>query len=95
MPAALADDLRARGKVDLREAFIDGTHAGAKSGALRLESLAVAKQPRSCQWQTAKALLSSSGLGAVRAMKPTSSKRCSRSVREGTARKAHRRPRIR
>ena len=31
--AALAEDLRERGKVDLSEAFIDGTHAGAKRGS--------------------------------------------------------------
>jgi len=29
---ALADDLRERGKLDLREAYIDGSHAGAKKG---------------------------------------------------------------
>ena len=40
MLAALAEDLRQRGKVDLSEAFIDGTHAGAKRGVLRLGSLA-------------------------------------------------------
>jgi hypothetical protein len=39
----------ARGKVDLTEAYIDGTHAGAKRGALMLGSLAAAKRPRS--WQ--------------------------------------------
>jgi hypothetical protein len=31
---ALAEDLHKRGKVDLTEAFIDGSHAGAKKGAL-------------------------------------------------------------
>ncbi len=49
--AALAEDLRQRGKIDLSEAFIDGTHAGAKRGALRLESLDAAKRPRSWPWQ--------------------------------------------
>lgn len=34
--AALARDLADRGKLDLTEAFIDGTHAGAKRGVLRL-----------------------------------------------------------
>jgi transposase len=29
----LAEDLRARGKLDLTECFIDGTHAGATDGA--------------------------------------------------------------
>ena len=33
---ALADDLRERGKLDLREAFIDGTFAPAKKGAVPL-----------------------------------------------------------
>ena len=41
---ALAEDLRERGKVDLTEAFIDGTHACAKRGALRLGSLDAAKR---------------------------------------------------
>jgi transposase len=73
---ALVEDLRQRGKVDLSEAFIDGTHAGAKRGVLRLESLAAAKRPRSWQWQTAMAFLSPSGLRVVSAMKRSlSSKR--------------------
>lgn len=70
---ALVEDLRQRGKVDLSEAFIDGTHAGAKRGVLRLESLAAAKRPRSWQWQTAVAFLSPSGLRVVSAMKRSSS----------------------
>jgi transposase len=70
---ALLEDLRQRGKVDLSEAFIDGTHAGAKRGVLRLESLAAAKRPRSWQWQTVMAFLSPSGLRAVSAMKRGSS----------------------
>ena len=71
--AALAEDLRQRGKVDLTEAFIDGTHAGAKRGVLRLELLAAAKRPRSWPWQTATAFLSPSGLRVVSAMKRSSS----------------------
>ena len=51
--AGLAEDLRDRGKLDLTEAYIDGSHAGAKRGALRLGSLAAARRPRSWQWQTA------------------------------------------
>lgn len=70
---ALAEDLRQRGKLDLTEAFIDGTHAGAKRGALMLGSLAAAKRPRSWQWQTAMAFLSPSGLRVVSAMKRSSS----------------------
>ena len=66
---ALAEDLRDRGKLDLTEAFIDGSHAGAKRGALLLGSLAAAKRPRSWQWRTATAFLSPAGLQVVSAMK--------------------------
>jgi len=69
----LAEDLKKRGKVDLTEAFIDGSHAGAKRGELWLGSLAVAKQPRSWQLQTAMAFLSPAGLRVVSAMKRSSS----------------------
>jgi transposase len=69
----LAEDLRMRGKVDLSEAFIDGTHAGAKRGVLRLELLAAAKRPRSWQWQTAMAFQSPCGLQVVSGMKRSSS----------------------
>jgi transposase len=71
--AALARDLYRRGKVDLTEAFVDGTHAGAKRGALRLETLAAARRPRSWQWQTAMVFLSPSGLRVVSDMKRHSS----------------------
>ncbi len=43
----LAEDLRARGKLDLTEAYVDGSHAGAKRGALLLDELAAARRPRS------------------------------------------------
>jgi transposase len=69
----LAEDLRDRGKLDLTEAFIDGSHAGAKRGALLLESLAAAKRPRSWQWQTALAFLSPSGLKVAHDMSRSSS----------------------
>ena len=69
----LAEDLRDRGKLDLTEAFIDGSHAGAKGGALLLESLGAAKRPRSWQWQTALAFLSPSGLKVVHDMSRSSS----------------------
>ena len=68
----LAEDLKARGKLDLTEAFVDGSHAGAKRGALWLGSLAAAKRPRSWQWQTALVFLSPSGLSVVSAMKRSS-----------------------
>lgn len=70
---ALARDLQQRGKLDLTEAFIDGTHAGAKKGALLLDELDAARRPRSWQWQTAMAFLSPSGLRVVSAMKRSSS----------------------
>jgi hypothetical protein len=50
---ALAEDLRVRGGFDLQEAFIDGTFAPAKRGALASGKPSVAKGPRSWQWQTA------------------------------------------
>jgi hypothetical protein len=39
----LAEELRARGKLDLEEAFIDASFTGAKKGALRLDPPSVAK----------------------------------------------------
>jgi transposase len=71
--AALARDLQEHGKIDLTEAFIDGTHAGAKRGALKLGSLDAAKRPRSWQWQTVMVFLSPCGLRVVSAMKRNSS----------------------
>lgn len=70
---AIAEDLRQRGKVDLTEAFIDGSHAGAKKGDLLLGALSAAKQPRSWRFQTAMVFLSPSGLRVVRDMKRNSS----------------------
>lgn len=61
----LAEDLRTRGKLDLTEAFIDGSHAGAKRGVLLLGTLDAAKRPRSWQWQTAMVFLSPWGLRVV------------------------------
>lgn len=54
----LADDLRERGKLDLREAFIDGTFAPAKKGAVPLVKQSAARAPRSWQWQTLLVFLS-------------------------------------
>jgi len=70
---AIARDLHERGKLDLTEAFIDGTHAGAKRGALMLGKLDAAKRPRSWQWQTATVFLSPSGLRLVSEAKRSSS----------------------
>ncbi len=58
MLRALAEDLRDRGKLDLTEGFIDGTHAGAKKGGLALEKLVAGRPPRSWQSQTAMVFLS-------------------------------------
>jgi len=70
----LAEDLKRRGKLDLTEAYVDGSHAGAKRGVLWLDSLDAAKRPRSWQWQTALVFLSPAGLRVVRDMKRSSSK---------------------
>ena len=70
---ALAEDLLRRGKLDLTECFIDGTHAGAKKGALLLGRLDAAKRPRSWQWQTAMVFLSPLGLRVVSEVKSASS----------------------
>lgn len=69
----LAEDLRSRGKLDLTEAFIDGSHAGAKKGALLLAKLDAAKRPNSWQWRTATVFLSPAGLRVVSAMRSSSS----------------------
>jgi hypothetical protein len=71
---ALAKDLRDRGKLDLTEGFIDGTHAGAKKGGLVWEKLAAGKPPRSWPLQTALVFQSPLGLQVVSAMKSSSSK---------------------
>jgi transposase len=79
MLKALAADLRDRGKFDLSEAFVDGTHAGAKRGALSSEKRVVDLPPRSWQSQTAMVFRSPLGLRVVRAMKRSSSSRRSAS----------------
>ena len=70
---ALAQDLRERGKLDLTEGFIDGTHAGAKKGGLALAKLVAGRPPRSWQSQTALVFLSPLGLQVVSAMRSRSS----------------------
>ena len=69
MLLALADDLRERGKLDLREAFIDGTFASAKKGAVPLVKTNAARAPRSWQWQTLLVFLSPFTWQARRLMK--------------------------
>ena len=64
----LAQDLVARGDLDLAETFIDATFSGAKKGAVLLVQHAAAKGPRSWQLRTAMVFLSPWGLQALRRM---------------------------
>jgi transposase len=66
---ALVADLQARGGIDLSEAYIDGSFASAKKGAVALVQQSAAKGPRSWQLRTAMVFLSPSGLEALRRMK--------------------------
>lgn len=66
---ALVSDMQTRGGIDLSEAFIDGTFAGAKRGAVELVRQSGEKGPRSWQLWTAMAFLSPSGLEVLRHMK--------------------------
>ena len=52
---ALAEDLRIQGRLDVREAFIDGSFAPAKKGDRRLAKQNVARERRSWLWRTAMA----------------------------------------
>jgi len=70
---ALAEDLLARGQLDLSETFIDASFSSAKKGAVQLVQHAAAKGPRSWQLRTAVVFLSPWGLQALRLMKPGSS----------------------
>ena len=54
----LAEDLKERGGLDVRECFIDGTFVAAKKGASGWERPSGAKVRRSWQWQTALVYLS-------------------------------------
>ena len=65
----LAEDLLARGQLDLGETFIDTSFSGAKKGAVLLVQHAAAKGPRSWQLRTAMVFLSPWGLQALRRMK--------------------------
>ena len=55
---ALAEDLEARGDIDLSEAFIDGTFAPARKGGSVSGKPRRAREPRSWQSQTALVFLS-------------------------------------
>ena len=76
----LAQDLVARGDLDLAETFIDATFSGAKKGAVLLVQHAAAKGPRSWQLRSAMVFLSPLGLEALRRMRLGSSKPLSSSV---------------
>jgi transposase len=54
----LVEDLYERGKIDIREAFIDGSFAPAKKGVLLSARQSAAKAPRSWQSQTLLVFLS-------------------------------------
>ena len=77
---ALAEDLRARGKLDLSETFIDASFSSAKKGALLSAQLAAAKAAKSWRSQTAMVFLSPAAWPALRRMKRASWKRPSPSV---------------
>jgi transposase len=72
---ALAEDLYERGGIDISEAFIDGTFAGAKKGALPSERPSGGRAQRSWRSQTALVFLSPPGLQVLRHMRSRSSKR--------------------
>ena len=65
----LAKDLYERGKIDIREAFIDGSFAPAKKGVLLSARQSAAKAPRSWQLQTLLVFLSPLVLKAPPLMK--------------------------
>lgn len=66
---ALAEDLRERGGIDLREAFIDGTFSSAKKGVFMLARRNAGKGPRSWPLQTLMVFQSRYALRALRPMK--------------------------
>ena len=70
----LAEDLRDRGKMDLTEAFIDGSFSKAKKGALLCAMIAAEKAAISWRSQTAMVFLSPCTWPALERMKSASSK---------------------
>jgi transposase len=66
---ALAEDLRARGDLDLSECFIDGTFVVAKKGGGGSARLSGAKARNSWWWQTLMVFLSPPTRTALRRMK--------------------------
>ena len=66
---AIAQDLKDRGGLDLRECFIDGTFVPAKKGGAASGRPSVAKAPRSWALQTAMVFLSPCGQRVLRRLK--------------------------
>jgi transposase len=79
----LAEDLRACGKLDLSETFIDASFSSAKKGALLSARLAAEKAVKSWRSQTAMVFLSPAASPALRRMKPNSSRPSSTSGSRG------------
>jgi transposase len=71
---ALAEHLHKRGKLDITEAFIDGTFVGAKKGASPSGKPSAGRGARSWQLQTALVFQSPPGLRVLRRMRSRSSK---------------------
>ena len=65
----LAEDLRQRGGIDLREAFIDGTFSSAKKGVFLLARRNAGRGPRSWPLQTLMVFQSRFALRALLPMK--------------------------
>lgn len=65
----LAEDLRDRGKLDLKECFIDGTFVPAKKGGSKSGLPSVARAQNSWQLSTAMVFLSPEGQKALRRLK--------------------------
>lgn len=72
---ALAEDLYERGKLDLTEAFIDGSFAGAKKGGAASERPSGGREPRSWRSRTALVFLSPVGLRVLHRMRSRSPSR--------------------
>jgi len=66
---ALAADLKARGGLDIREAYIDGTFSSAKKGASALAKPSAERVASSWRSQTAMVFLSEFGWAVLRRMK--------------------------
>jgi transposase len=84
----LAEDLRDRGKLDLTEAFVDATYAGAKKGAPPLALLAAVKAAKSWRSATAMVFLSPCTWPALRQLSRTWSSPRSRPASSARSRRA-------